>query len=63
MLHLSPIPDAPNVMYVYLTDRDCCGLISVIFYVTKDGISPINMMFSLLSRNPIHTFQVSEMST
>ena len=36
---------------------------SVLFYKTKDCFSPINTMFSLLSRNPMATFQVSQVST
>ena len=35
----------------------------MLFYKTKDCFSPINTMFSLLSRNPMATFQVSQVST
>ena len=54
---------APNVMHIWLTDRLFWFNTSVLFYKTKDCISPVNMMFSLLSRNPVPTVQVSQVST
>ena len=56
VLDLSPIPDSHNVRLLWFNA-------SVIFYVLKDCISQVNMMFSLLSRNPMPTFQVSQVIT
>ena len=40
VLDLSPIPDAPNVMYVCLTDRGCCGLMPVWYFMYLRTIFP-----------------------